>query len=254
MDINQPSRLRTYSQLKLLLALNESLNPKLREQIDGRLEKVSLNPLENDLAVEAKLARSQYEALLAYASKSDGLPAKLDRDRRAEMVPLEHGPTERVLLRVANIVSFGKYTHREQSTPEMEARLDVARRLAYHTRFLRQVSKSSPQIEVAWNLDEVKRSLDFIAEHASEADAAAGSAAARIFTRTEDSETRHACLNSLSRINTRKSREELQRLSQDTRVDAMWKDLIIAQLGKSRPDDAGSASTSKIITNRVEQR
>ena len=49
-DINQPSRLRTYSQLKLLLSLNQSLDPELREEIGNRLEKVSLNPMENDLA------------------------------------------------------------------------------------------------------------------------------------------------------------------------------------------------------------
>ena len=56
MDINQPSRLRTYSQLKLLLSLNQSLNPELREQLGNRLERVSLNPMENDVEAEAKLA------------------------------------------------------------------------------------------------------------------------------------------------------------------------------------------------------
>ena len=182
MDINQPTRLRTYSQLKLLLSLNDSLNPELRDQIDDRLEKVSLNPLENDLAVEARLAKGQYEALMAYAQRADGLPAKLDRDRRAEMVPLEHGRTAQVFLRVANILSFGKYVHREKATPEMEARLDIARRLSYHTRLLRKIGKSSPQVEIAWNLEEVKRSLQFLAEHAAEADSGAASAAAKIFS------------------------------------------------------------------------
>src|SRR5678816_2402323 len=49
MDINQPSRLQTYSQLKLLLALNNSLDSDLRDEIEGRAEKISLNPFENDL-------------------------------------------------------------------------------------------------------------------------------------------------------------------------------------------------------------
>ena len=35
-DINQPSRLQTYSQLKLLLALNNSLEPELRTEVGGR--------------------------------------------------------------------------------------------------------------------------------------------------------------------------------------------------------------------------
>lgn len=253
MDINQPSRLRTYSQLKLLLALNESLNPELRTQIDQRLEKVSLNPLENDFAIEAKLARSQYDALLAYAHQPDGLPAKLDRDRRAEMVPLEHSKKERIFLRAANILSFGIYTHREESTPEMEARLDVARRLSYHTRFLRQVAKSTPQIEVAWNLEEVRRSLHFVAEHAAEADSGAATAAGKIFTRTEDAETRRACLDSLSRMTTRKARNELLRLSQIASLDPLWKDLIASYLDHNKPEGL-AASTNKTSANRVEQR
>ena len=58
-DVNQPSRLRTYSQLKLLLSLNQSLDLEFREEIGRRVEKVSLNPMENDLDVEAKLASEQ---------------------------------------------------------------------------------------------------------------------------------------------------------------------------------------------------
>ena len=76
-DINQPSRLQAYSQLKLLLALNDSIDPKLREEVNGRLENPSLNPFENDLKAEANLARQQYEALVTFAKRPDGLAAKL---------------------------------------------------------------------------------------------------------------------------------------------------------------------------------
>jgi hypothetical protein len=254
MDINQPTRLRTYSQLKLLLSLNDSLNPQLRDQIDGRLEKVSLNPLENDLGVEARLAKGQYEALMAYAQRADGLPAKLDRDRRSEMVPLEHGPTAQILLRLANILSLGKYAHREKATPEMEARLDVARRMSYHTRLLRKIGKSSQQIEVAWNIEEVKRSLQFLAQHAAEADSGAASAAAKVFMLTEDSDTRRACLDTLSRMNTRRAKNELLRLSEDKRLDPAWKAIVVTYLNKPITEDPLVSSANKTGANRVEQR
>jgi hypothetical protein len=245
MDINQPSRLRTYSQLKLLLSLNDSLEPGLRKQIDARLEKVSLNPFENDLEAEAKLAKQQYAALVWYAGKPDGLAVRLDRDRRAELVPLEHGKAEQVLFRLGNILSFGKYTHREQATPEMAGRLDVARRIGYHTRFLREVAKSTARIEVVWNLDEVRRSLEFIAEHGSEVGSSVTSAAATIFRRTEDAETRRSCLDSLSRINSRKAKDELIRLSQDQHIDAAWKELIASYLAKPPSDGPMSAAKSR---------
>lgn len=249
-DINQPSRLRTYSQLKLLLSLNESLDPKLKEQIDGRLEKVSLNPLENDLAAEAKLAIEQYEALIDFAKRPDGLPAKLDRDRRAELVQLNHGKTARIFFRVGNILSFGKYTHREapDSGPlALNERIDIARRLNFHTQFLFKVAESTPQIEVIWSLEEVKRSLQFIAEHGSRANPKVISAASSIFRQTGDEDTRRLCLDSLSRIDNPRARDALIRLSQDQLLDAAGKDLISAFLmanPKQRPN-TGPLSASR---------
>jgi len=251
-DINQPSRLRTYSQLKLLLSVNESLDPKLREQIDSRLERVSLNPLENDLAVESQLAIQQYEALVAYAKRPNGLAAKLNRDRRAELVPLEHGKTARIFFRLGNILSFGKYTHREDAdsnSSPLNERLDLARRLNFHTLFLLKVAESTPQIEVIWSLDEVKRSLQFIAEHGNQANSKAITAASSIFRRTGDEETRRLCLDSLSRIDNPRARHELIRLSQDRRLDSAGQDMISAFLvanPKQRPNaDPLSASREK---------
>jgi hypothetical protein len=254
MDVNQPSRLYTYSQLKLLLSLNQSLDPELRQQIGSRLEKVSLNPMENDLHAEVKLATEQYAALLAYAKRPDGLPQKLDRDRRLEMVALEHSQTERVLFRLANILSFGKYVHREKAEPGMEGRIDVARRLNYHTRFLREVARSSPQIDVVWNLDEVKHSLQFIMDHATVADAKIAAAAGSIFLRTQDPETRRFCLESLSRMTNPKARVELLRLSQQKDLGQADKDLVISYLNTPRPaTEPVTAANDKNTGARVDQ-
>src|SRR6185503_6234481 len=139
MDINQPSRLHTYSQLKLLLALNRSMEPELRSEVSGRLEKISLNPFENDLNAEAKIATAQYNALVAFAKDPNGLAAKLEQDRRAELTPLEHDGKARLAFSALNVLTFGKYVHREEPAGDMEDRLDIARRLQYHTSFLQQI-------------------------------------------------------------------------------------------------------------------
>ena len=107
----------------------------------------------------------------------------------------------------------------------MPERLDIARSLSYHTEFLRQVAKSNSEIDIQWNLEEVRRSLSFIAEHGEEAGGKVVSAAARIFMRTQDDETRRACLESLSRINNPKAKNELLRISQNKDVDQTWKDI-----------------------------
>ncbi len=255
MDINQPSRLRTYSQLKLLLSLNQSLNPELREQLGHRLERVSLNPMENDLEAEARLATEQYEALLAYAERPDGLPLRLDRDRRAEMAKLVHGGTQQTLFRLANILSFGKYVHREKANPGLETRLELARRFAYHTRFLREVANSGPQIDVTWDLSEVKRSLQFIVDHASEADSRSASAAATIFLRTQDDETRRFCLESLTHMTNPKAKTELLRLSQKKDLDQAGRDLLLSyQRAPLQPTGPIAASGEKSTSSgRVDQ-
>ena len=51
------------------------------------------------------------------------------------MIALKHGRTEQVLFRLANLTTFGLYTHREKSTPEfritIDAKQDEAERLSF---------------------------------------------------------------------------------------------------------------------------
>jgi hypothetical protein len=250
MDINQPSRLRAYSQLKLLLALNASLDPGLRVELSHRLERVSLNPLENDAGAEARLAREQYAALMDYARRPDkGLAAKLERDRRAELTPLVHSRPEQILLRAANVASFGLYTHREKTAPEKQrATLDAARKLAHHRQFLREVARSSAAVEVQWNIVEVRRSLEFINEHGARADGKTAEAVGRIFAHTKDEETQKLCLSSLYRINNETAKNTLVRIYRDEAADARWRALSAQYLRQAtRESQRISTNDARII-------
>jgi hypothetical protein len=157
------------------------------------------------------------------------------------------------VFRLANILSFGSYTHREKDTPELETRLDVARRLTYHTRFLQEVAKSGPQIDVKWNLDEVKRSLQFIKDHATEAGSQTATAAAKIFVRTRDEETRRFCLESLSRMTKTKAKRELLRISQLEDLDVTERDLVLSYLKTPKPPEPMSAASQNSSNGRVDQ-
>ena len=237
MDLNQPSRLQSYAELKLLLSLNASLDSDLRKEIEQRLETVPTNPLLNDGPAEARLARDQYKALIEYAQRPDGLAARLQRDRRAEMVSLKHGRAERMLFGLANVLSFGRYVHRENETPELERRMELARRIEYHARFLRKVAASSPQVEIVWDIDAVRRSLQFLAENGAEAGGSAASSAGRIFTRTQDTETRRLCLSALYKINDKTARNELLRIYREEQADSDLRTAIAAHLGERIGDD-----------------
>lgn len=237
MDLNQPTRLTSYSEMKLLLSFNPSIEPKLRDEIEKRLDDVSVNPLNNDNQTEVQLARQQYESLIAFAGRPDGLSARIERDRRAEIVSLEHGPVARFFFSLGNILTFGRYVHRETATPDLSARMELARRRDSHTQFLRAVAKSSPQTEVVWDLKTVKHSLQFLADHGAGADGSAARAAAAIFQRTNDAEVRRLCLDALSTINGKTAKNELLHIYRDEQPRSEWRAEIAQRLRKTVTED-----------------
>lgn len=255
MDINQPSRLRTYSQLKLLLSLNASLEPEFRDEINRRLERVSSNPRENDFEAEARIARNQYRALLSYAQRPDGLPARLERDRREEMARYEKlGRTSAVVSRLANLLSFGAYTRRAEETPDFKERLDAQRRMAYYRRFLRVVARSTPQVEVAYNMEEVRRALQFVADNGALADGKTAQAAAKVFAQTRDDDIRTLALRCLYRINSVTAKSELLRIYKDQQTEARWREMSAEYLRLAvREEQRIAPSDAKAIMSVTSQ-
>jgi hypothetical protein len=160
------------------------------------------------------------------------------------MMPLQHASKAQVAFRVLNVLTFGKYVHREEERGiDMKHQLDIARRLQYHTNFLEQIAKSSAEVDITWNLDDVKRSLRFITEHGEHADATAAAVTARVFARTKDDETRRTCLDGLSRIRSSKARNELERISKNTDVDQTLRDLASEYLRGGRRDQPIAVTT-----------
>ncbi|HEU0251931.1 MAG TPA: hypothetical protein VFR12_02790 [Pyrinomonadaceae bacterium] len=222
-DINQPSRLRSAAELKLLLSFNPSISNGLREQLRNGLERLSVNPLENGDKAERELAFAQYRALRAYALRPNGLAARLERQRCSEATKFVHRGLNAKLVRLVNIVTLGHYTHREQKTPELWQRLDQERQLAYHTRFLRQIAKSSSVVEVTWKIERVLPSLRFVAENGSEKDNEAAKTVGSIFDRTNDVEAKDLCLLALNRIGNKVAKREMFRIYHDVNVAAKWR-------------------------------
>jgi hypothetical protein len=253
-DLNQPTRLNSYSELKLLLSFNSALDPQLQREIERRIELVSVNPLSNDNQSEIKLARQQYDALVDFARRPDGLPAKIESDRRAEMVSLKHGSVGRFFINLGNILSFGRYVHRENATPELAARMELARRVERHTNFLSEASKSSPQTEVAQDMITVKHSLQFLAKSGAGADGSAVRAATLIFQRTNDGEARGLCLDVLYRINSKTARKALLRLYHEELPNSDWRTAIAERLRKAvAEDNRMKPEAGRAVLNQVGQ-
>lgn len=222
-DFNQPSRLRSAAELRLLLSFNPELSNGLRGELNKGLNNLSVNPLENGSRAERELAFTQYSALQAYAIRENGLTLQLERERRAEAAKFAHRGLDGKLMRLANVLTFGRYTHREKLTPELRQQLDKERQLAYHISFLRQVARSTPVVEVSWKMDEILPSLKYIAENGSEKDKAAAKAVGSIFRRTDDVAAKELCLAAMKRIGNKTAKNEMLRIYNDETVATEWR-------------------------------
>jgi hypothetical protein len=191
--------------------------------------------------------------LLDYVQRPDGLAAKIERDRRAEMVPFEHGRSARIFLGIANVLTFGRYVHRETATPELEQRLETSRRLAYHTQFLNEVARSSATTDVAWNMAKVTRSLQFLAQEDSAVPTSAARAAATIFRKTNDAEARRLCLEALSKINNKTARAELLKIYEGEPQSDLRADIAVRLRNAVANDARVKPAEARTLLNQLNQ-
>ena len=249
-DLNQASRLRSYSQLKLLIALDDSLDPELKANISHRVESATLNPLQNDADVEARLARTQYANLIVYAKDPEGLPKKIADDRREEMSRLNHNVKTRALFALGHLFTLGLYTHRETDSPEMMAALDTRRQLDHHERFLREVAFASADPEIDSRPDDLKRSLTFVSHNGSAAQEKTTRALAKIFSISRDEDIQTLCLMGLYRINSSAAKKELLAIYKNTRTDERWRDTSARYLRLAlKEGQRMSVSDARLVAN-----
>src|SRR5262249_25750092 len=190
--MNRTARLRAYSEVRQWMALDTSIETGLREELEKRLDKAGVNPIEESVFDEADIARRQYAALLKYADT--GLPTRIEHDRAAEMSAYNHSAGARVGLKMAQFATLGMYSHHDRETET----LSDERRTARQIEFLSRVAKSGPQAEIMWNIEEVRRAVDSLA--ASRLPQRSAELVDRIMRQTKDEETRALCQRALQTL------------------------------------------------------
>ena len=196
---NRVARLKAYTQVRRWLTLDTSIDPALRTDLQRRLEILGVNPLEESVFEETEIAVHQYEALLRYAADPQGLPARLDRDRNAEMATHRHGAPARTGLRLTKWFSLGIYSHREMDdSTSLAAAVGRDRRAEHQIRFLENVVQSNPQPDQVANIAEVRRAVNELI--AMGVPARSAPVVSRIMQQTGDAETRALCQRALASI------------------------------------------------------
>jgi hypothetical protein len=234
MDVNQPTRVRAYAQLKMILAMDERMNEQFRRETDDRLEKLSINPLQNDLAAEMALARGQYQNLVEYAKSSSGLGKKLERDRIKEMTLAAYGGKMPKKHSILQMLTFGLYKHRLKPTSELMAKADVQRQLDFHERRIRETAYYSVRPEVDANVPELMRSLNYVAARGDVAGSRTADAIAKIFTSTLRDDIRDACLAGLFTIKNKAAQEALAKIHDDANFDTRWRNAASEYLKRAK--------------------
>jgi hypothetical protein len=198
--VNRTARLEAYSGARQFLAMDSSLDPALKIELQRHLDHLALNPRENQTAREATLAREQYAALLQYAGSPRGA-AKLEQDRQKELESYTRSPAFRAFAPLGRIFTGGPRPDPE-SDLSLRTELDAYRRSATHMRFLEQVLAASPRPDVVWDTDAIRKSVEDLS-----ADAHSGPEAqrliAQVYARTGDSDLRSACWRALQTFNQR---------------------------------------------------
>jgi hypothetical protein len=190
---NRTARLRAYSEVRQWMALDDSIESGLRQELQERLEKNGVNPIGRSVFDEADVARRQYAALLKYAEDPQGLPARIEHDRMAESAAYHHSLKARFGMRVVHAATLGIYSHHE----ETESLADD-RRVERQIEFLSKVVQSGPQAEIVWNMEEVRRAVDELA--ASRLPKRSAELVAKIMRQTQDEETRALCARALQNL------------------------------------------------------
>lgn len=233
MDINQSSRAKSYMQLKLLISLDATIDQQFREEMLKRSSRLSINPLENTIEAEAVLARAQYQNLINYAERPDGLKKRLDRDRSREMVKVAHSRKALIWFGIARALTFGIYEHKEKETPELFARMDLRRQLQFHERYVRETVYETARPEIDSNVAQLQRSLVFLAANGNLAGAKTARGLGKIFTRTEDDGLRELALAGLYKINNQTAKNELLAIYRNQTIDDKWRKLSASYLRRA---------------------
>jgi hypothetical protein len=197
--VNRSARLEAYSEAREFLSMDASLDPALKAELQRRLGHLAMNPRENDVADEARLAHEQYAALLACAQSPRG-QAKLERDRRKELEAYTQSRGRRFATSLARLFRRGPHVNSEQPDAVLNARLDAYRRSAHDMQFLDQILASSPSPDVVWDARVISQSVEELSAEMN-SDPKAQSLISRVCERSTDGDLQLTCLQALQRRN-----------------------------------------------------
>jgi hypothetical protein len=157
--MDQAKRLDCYSQFRVQLALDRQLDERLRLAMQDGVRSLAVNPLETAPQQEMNAAAQHAERLRQDAENGE-LAKFLDKHRRAELAASDAGGRQMLVDAFLHVVSFGRYTHRDESAPsETLAQVDRLRRAQYQLDFLSGLADQSSPPEILVDAGRIRQAI-----------------------------------------------------------------------------------------------
>ncbi|MFZ0594402.1 MAG: hypothetical protein WAM39_28365 [Bryobacteraceae bacterium] len=156
-DLSQ--RLDAYSEFRVAVTLNTSLDPGFRKELQQRVKALDVNPLGSSPDGEVALAQRNFDALQKAASDDGKLPARLDKDRREELAKFSEGSGGKVWNATLHYGSLGLYTRRTPRQDDNAEMLVRDREVESLVTYLEQVRDSGPRPEVSFPSEQIQKSM-----------------------------------------------------------------------------------------------
>jgi hypothetical protein len=160
--VNRAARLDAYSEFRVGLSLNTSLDANFRNELQRRIQSAAVNPLDAPAPRETASAWRRFENLQSAASKEQ-LELRVDRDRRRELARFGEGEKARLFWSTVHLSTFGLYTRRAPTGDDNRDVLARNREIESLIRYLELVSEAGDRPEVAYPPQKIKDSISQLA-------------------------------------------------------------------------------------------
>ena len=132
------------------------------------------------------------------------------------------------------------------------AKVDIRRQLDFHERKIRETALYSVRPEIDANVNELMRSLTFVAQNGGLASEKTAVAIGKIFTASEEDDIRNACLAGLFKIDNKGAKEVLTAINNNQRFEPRWREAASEYLKRSRAEGQSVSKRDGAITTDLQ--
>jgi hypothetical protein len=155
--LDQGSRLDCYSDFRMHLALDRSLDPALKQDMEQRSRWLAVNPLEAAPEREIQNAIVRYSLLVTQAGENGDLMARVDQEHRFELSSFGESEKTKLTRSMLHVATLSVY--KQEAKSDDIFMLDHERRVTYQLSFLDPLIQADIPPEISYDSQRIKASV-----------------------------------------------------------------------------------------------